>query len=88
MAVNNCHQILGSSLSPPTTRDGKTLILFDVLVSNTNDGITPYAYEFMLYKHDNDGNIVKVGYKCIWFIVNNSYLLWSCIVPPVIRFSE
>ena len=96
MTVNHCHQILGSTLGHPVTWNDKTLILFDELVSNVNDGNIPNDDEFMLFEHDKDGNIVEVGYKGVWFIVDNAYLSWSCTVPPVkdgltytvIRFSE
>lgn len=63
MTVNHCHQILGSTLGHPATWNDKTLILFDELVSNVNDGIIPNNYEFMLYEHDKEGNIVEVAYK-------------------------
>ena len=63
MTVNHCHQILGSTSGHPATWNNKTLILFDELVRNVNDGIIPNDHEFMLYEHDKYGNIVEVGYK-------------------------
>ena len=83
MTINHCHQILGSTLGHPATWNNKTLILFDELVSNVNDVIIPNDYEFILYEHDKDGNIVEVGYKGVWFIVDNGDLSWSCTVPSV-----
>ena len=83
MTVNHCHQILGSTSGHPATWNNTTLIMFDELVRNVNDGIIPNDREFMLYEHDKDGNIVEVGYKGVWCIVNNCYLSWSCTVPPV-----
>ena len=50
MTVNHCHQILGSTSGHPATWNDKTLILFDELVSNVNDGIILNDYESIYLK--------------------------------------
>ena len=96
MTVAHTRQILGSTCGHPATYNDKTLIMFDELVSNVNDGSVPDNFEFMLYEYDKNGEVVKITYKGVWFMVDNGYLSWSCTVPPVkdgtsykvIRFSE
>ena len=96
MTVAHTRQILGSTCGHPATYNDKTLIMFDELVSNVNDGSVPDNFEFMLYEYDKNSEVVEVTYKGVWFIVDNGYLSWSCTVPPVkdgtsykvIRFSE
>ena len=96
MTVAHTRQILGSTCGHPATYNDKTLIMFDELVSNVNDGLVPDNFEFMLYEHDKNGEVVEVTYKGVWFMVDNGYLSWSCTVPSVkdgtsykvIRFSE
>ena len=96
VTVDHSRKILGSTEGHPATWNDKSLILFDRLISNINQGIIPNDYEFMLYEHDDNGNIVEVCYYGVWFMVDNGYLSWSCTVPPYkdattykeIRFSE
>ena len=66
------------------------------MIRGVHDGDIHSDYKFELLEYDNNGNIVKVIYKGVWFIVDNGYLSWSCTVPPekdpvsykYIRFSE
>ena len=96
LTVTHSKLILCSTTGHPSTWNDKTLVLFDPLLSAVNDGDMYDDFEFTLFEHDLDGNIVEVKYKGVWFIVDNGYLEWSCTVPPVkdartyvtIRFSE
>ena len=96
LTVTHSKLILCSTTGHPSTWNDKTLVLFDPLLSTVNDGDMYDDFEFTLFEHDLDGNIVEVKYKGVWFIVDNGYLEWSCTVPPVknactyvtIRFSE
>ena len=39
-------------------------------------------YEFELYEYDSQGNVIKVKYRGVWLISDNSYLNWSNTIPP------
>ena len=94
--VTHSRKILGTTSGHPATWNDKTLVLFDPLINNVNNGVIPDNFEFMLYERNNEGSIVEVTFKGMWFMVDNGYLSWSCTVPPVkdgttyeeIRFSE
>ena len=96
VTVDHSRRILSSTSGHPGTWNDKTLILFDEFICGVNDGKVNADYIFHLYERDDDGNIVEVTYKGVWFIVDNGYLSWSCTIPPsgngttyeVIRFSE
>ena len=70
--------------------------MFDEFVSNVNDGMIPDDFEFMLRDPSKNGGIMEVACKGAWFMVENSYMSWSCAFPLVkdgtsyklIRFSE
>ena len=96
LTVTHTKQILCSTTGHPSTWNDETLVLFDPLLSGVNDGELFQHFEFSLFEADLNGNIVKVKYKGIWFMVDNGFLDWSCTVPPVkdahtyavIHFSE
>lgn len=96
ITVSHSRQILYSTSGHPSTWNDKSIVLFDTLIRGVHDGDIHSDYEFELLEYDNNGNIVKVIYKGVWFIVDNGYLSWSCTVPPekdpvsykYIRFSE
>ena len=67
-------QTLGSTCGHPATYNDKTLIMFDELVSNLNDGIIPDDFEFVLHEHDKNGDIFEITYKGVWFMVENGCL--------------
>ena len=66
------------------------------MISGVHNGLLFDKYEFNLYEHDDEGKIVSIPYRGVWFMVDNSYLSWSCTVPPLkntvsykdIRFSQ
>lgn len=37
----------------------------------------------MLYKRDKWGNVGKVAYSGVWFIVDNKNVSWLCTLPPI-----
>ena len=94
--VTHTRQILATTFGHPATWNDKTVILYDNLVQKVNNGQLYNDYEFKLLEKNNDGDIVEVRYRGVWFITDNGYLSWSCTVPPIkngssykeIRFSE
>ena len=96
MTVTHSRKILGSTLGHPATWNDKTLQLYDELLCGVRDSVLHDTFEFMLYDIDEEGNVIEVPYKGVWFMVDNGYLSWSCTVPPIkdgttypeIRFSE
>ena len=55
MILNHTRQILGMALGHPATLNDNTLITFDELVSNVNNGYIPEDFELMLYEHNKEG---------------------------------
>jgi hypothetical protein len=94
--VTHARQILGTTCGHPGTWNDKTVVLFDDLIKGVNEGKHYQDNEFSLFEKDENGDVVKIKYKGVWFIVDNGYLNWSCTVPPMkhptsyqeIRFSE
>ena len=82
MTVAHAHQKLGSTCGHPSTCNDKSLMIFDKLVINVSDSLIPDEFEFVLHEDDKNGDIVEITYKGVWFMVDNSYLSWSCTVPP------
>ena len=70
--------------------------MLDGLVSNENDGVIPDDFEFTLYEHSKNGEIIETTCKGVWFMLGNDCLTWSRTIPPVkygasckaIHFSE
>ena len=81
--VTHSRKILGTTSGHPATWNDKTLVLFDPLIYNVNNGVIPDNFEFMLYERNNEGIIVEVTYKGVWFMVDNGYLAWSSTIPPM-----
>ena len=96
MTVNHSRWILGTTMGYPVIWNDNTLILYDVLVCGVRVGDIYDDFEFILYERDEEGEIVEVIYKGVWFMVDNGYLSWLYTVAPVkddtsydvIRFSE
>ena len=94
--VSHTRQILGTTFGHPATWNDKTIILYDEMVRKVNDGQLYDKHNFKLMEKKDDGEIVEVEYKGVWFMVDNGYLAWSCTVPPIkngitydeIRFSQ
>ena len=82
MTVNHSRWILGTKMGHPDTWNDKTLIVYDDLIYGVRDGVIPDDFEFMLYECNEEGDVVEVIYKEVWFMVDNGYLAWSCTVPP------
>ena len=96
VTVDHSRRILGSTTGHPGTWNDKTLILFDDFICDVHKGKIYEDYEFKLYEKDVDGKVHQITYKCVWFMVDDGYLSWSCTVSPgangttyeMIRFSE
>ena len=61
-------------MNHPDIWNGKTLILFDELISNVKNGYVPDDFKFALYENNSTGEIVEIPYYGAWFMVNNRYL--------------
>ena len=87
---------MGTTFGHPGTWNDKTLIIFDDLIKSVHDGKLMKDNEFELLELDKDGNLISIKYSGVWFLVDNGYLDWSTMVPPMkdpisyeeIRFSE
>ena len=96
ITVTHTTIILCSTTGHPSTWNDKTIVLYDHLVSGVKDGSKFQDFEFKLLEKNSNGEISEGTYQGVWFMVDNRYLDWSCIVPPVkdavtrktIRFSE
>ena len=96
VTVDHSRRILHSTTGHPGTWNDKTLILFDDYICGVNEGIIHHDYILHLFEKNDQGEIVEIAYKGVWFIVDNGYLSWSCTIPPsgngttyeIIRFSE
>ena len=94
--VTHCRQILGTTSGNPYTWNNNTVILYDKLVISVNEGELFDGHEFTLLEFNSERNIADVQYRGVWFTVENGYLSWSCIVPPInnrvtykyVKFSE
>mmetsp|Transcript_29950 Transcript_29950/g.34794 ORF Transcript_29950/g.34794 Transcript_29950/m.34794 type:complete len:335 (-) Transcript_29950:47-1051(-) len=94
--VTHTRQILGTTFGHPCTWNDKTVVLYDEFLKAVNDGTLFQDCEFILFEYDSSGNVIEVCYKGVWFMVDNGYLSWSNLVPPLkdgltyqqIRFSE
>ena len=84
------------TLGHPGTWNDKLIVLFDELINKAQNRDVPDDYEFEFLEKDKHGNFVMVPHKGSWFMVDNSYLAWSCTVPldndgltcKIIQFSE
>ena len=77
------HARQGTTSGHPSTWNNKTIVLFDELIYQINDGQYKDDYKFKLLEYDEKNNVVEVQYVGAWFIVDNGYLSWSCTVPPM-----
>ena len=70
--------------------------MYDELLCGVRASTIHDNFEFILFDHDKEGNVIEVLYKGVRFMVDNGYLAWSCTIPPIkegttyqeIRFSE
>lgn len=57
--------------------------MINPLICNMNNGVIPNDFEFMLYDRNIEDDVVEVSCKRFWCMVDNGYLSWLCIVPPI-----
>jgi hypothetical protein len=58
------------------------MVRFDTFLTSIRDGHIVTDNEFDLLSYDKEGNVISVWYKGVYVIVDNSYMAWSCMVPP------
>jgi len=84
LTVNHRRRILCSTRGHPGRWNDKTLVQFDHLSTDLRDGKKYSDIGFELLQRDPvTDNIKAVRYTGVWLIVDNGYLSWSTLVPPV-----
>ena len=84
LTVNHRRRILSSTRGHPGRWNDKTLVLFDTLSTDLRDGRKYSDIEFELLERDPVTNDIKaVRYTGVWLIVDNGYLSWSTLIPPI-----
>lgn len=83
MTVNHRRRILCTTRGHPGRWSDKTLIRFDDLANQLKKGERYEDLTFILLEHDGDGGVKEVEYSGAWTIVDNGYLRWSVLVPPL-----
>jgi hypothetical protein len=84
LTVNHRRRILSSTRGHPGRWNDKTLVLYDSLSTDLRDGRRYANNEFELLETDPvTGNIRKVRYVGVWLVVDNGYLSWSTLIPPI-----
>ena len=82
--VNHRRRILSSTCGHPGRWNDKTLVLYDNLSTDLRDGRKYSDIVFELLQADPvDGTIRKVRYVGVWLVVDNGYLSWSTLIPPI-----
>ena len=82
LTVNHRRRILGSTCGHPGSWNDKTLVLFDNFIRDIKRGDLLNDYTFELFERREDGEVVPITYKGVWFLVDNGYHNWSTTVPP------
>jgi hypothetical protein len=59
-----------------------TMVRFDTFLTRIIDDLILTNNEFKLLLYNKEGNIISIWYKGVYVIVDNGYLVWSCMVPP------
>ena len=74
VTVDHCRRILGSTSGHPGSWNDKTLVLFDELIIQVNDGQIPNDFIFKLLEKDNKGEVVEVFIKVsgLWLTMDTS----------------
>jgi hypothetical protein len=84
LTVNHRRRILSSTRGHPGRWNDKTLVLYDSLSTDLRDGKRYSDIEFELLERDPVTNDIKaVRYTGAWLIVDNGYLSWSMLIPPI-----
>lgn len=84
LTVNHRRRILSSTRGHPGRWNDKTLVLFDELSTGLRDGRMYNNMEFNLLELDRDtGRVKKVRYVGAWLLVDNGYLWWPTLIPPI-----
>jgi len=83
LIVNHARRILSTSRGHPGSWNDKTLVLFDDVAMGLHESTILKDFSFSLFERNVDGTVVEVPYKGAWLIVDNGYLNWSAMVPPI-----
>lgn len=83
MTVDRASRIIGSAMSHQVTWNDNMPILYDEMSYSVNHGVIPDNFDIILYKRNEYVIVIDIPYKCVWFMMDNGYLVWSCTVPPV-----
>jgi hypothetical protein len=84
MTVNHRRRILSSTSGHPGRWNDKTLVQYDTLSTDLRDGRKYSDVEFELLQRDPLTDEIKaVRYTGAWLIVDNGYLSWPTLIPPI-----
>ncbi len=83
LTCNHRWQILHTTCGGPGRWNDMTMVRFDTFLTDIRAGRILTGNEFELLSYDKEGNTVTVWYNCVYVIVDNGYLSWSCTVPPL-----
>lgn len=74
ITCDHFHCILGTTMGNPGTWNDNTLVLFDELIIDINNGSIPDDSELKLYEMKVNREIDTVVYTGVWFMIDNGYL--------------
>ena len=83
MTVNHRRRILSTTHGSPGRWNDKTLQLYDELSTKLRSGECYGDLKFFLWERDGNGGYKKVDYEGAWLVVDNGYLRWPTMVPPM-----
>jgi hypothetical protein len=85
MTVNHKRRNLSTTRGHPAHFGNKMPVLFDELLTGICNGKIQDDVEFELIEYNASGEAVSVKYRGVWVLVDNGYLNWSIMVPPLKR---
>ena len=83
LTCNHRRRILHTTRGGPGCWNDMTMVRFDTFLTDIRAGKILADNEFELLSYDKEGKVVTVWYNCVYVIVDNGYLAWSCTVPPL-----
>ena len=78
LVVNHRRQIIASTVGYPGRWNDKTIVRFDVFVTDIQRGLYLKDHKFTL--KDSEGE--DVNYEGAWILVDGGYLKWSNLICP------
>ena len=83
LTCNHRRRILHTTCGHPARWNDKTIVLYDELARGLKNGKIMEDNVFELLQKDDNGLITKMKYRGAWLLVDNGYLNWGIIIPPM-----